>query len=385
MKIALVSEFPPFHSGFAQYAQFLVGALRGLGNEVSVITTSRTSESYDDVFRSIDAMYNLDVIHLNHGYDSYPVSDRFISFLKELRVKAKLVVTMHTVNSMRRGTDTVWFNLALANTVDSIIVHSEPMKEELLRQGVSSEKIIIIPHGTRILFLGKEDGDRQAVRTRLGVPPEMKMVLALGFLEPDKGFEELIDAVAGVRNAFLVIAGEQVVEEDSHLVDKLQASADRQLTGRFKLVSHYLTETEILQLLSAADVLAFAYRPSSPDDTFYSVSGVLHLAFGSGKSIVVSENPKFVELMKVMPQVVVPAMDIHSLKNIIHRVISDKPFQELVVEKIANYAIETSWDKVAQLYVQAYRSEMPTRTPEPKIGNLSDIGPVVHEHVETKN
>lgn len=385
MKIALVSEFPPFHSGFAQYAQFLVGALRGLGNEVSVITTSRNSESYDDVFRSIDAMYNLDVIHLNHGYDSYPVSDRFISFLKELRVKAKLVVTMHTVNSMRRGTDTVWFNLALANTVDSLIVHSEPMKEELLRQGVSSEKIIIIPHGTRILFLGKEDGDRQAVRTRLGVPPEMKMVLALGFLEPDKGFEELIDAVAGVRNAFLVIAGEQVVEEDSHLVDKLQASADMQLTGRFKLVSHYLTETEILQLLSAADVLAFAYRPSSPDDTFYSVSGVLHLAFGSGKSIVVSENPKFVELMKVMPQVVVPAMDIHSLKNIIHRVISDKPFQELVVEKIANYAIETSWDKVAQLYVQAYRSEMPTRTPEPKIGNLSDIGPVVHEHVETKN
>ena len=385
MKIALVSEFPPFHSGFAQYAQYLVGALRGLGNEVSVITTARNGESYDDVFRSIDAMYNLDVIHLNYGYDSYPISDRFISFLKELRVKAKLVVTMHTINNMRRGTDTVWFNLALANTVDSLIVHSEPMKEELLRQGVSSEKIIIIPHGTRILFLGKEDGDRQAVRTKLGVPPEMKMVLALGFLEPDKGFEELIDAVAGVRNAFLVIAGEQVVEEDSHLVDKLQASADRQLTGRFKLVSHYLTETEILQLLSAADVLAFAYRPSSPDDTFYSVSGVLHLAFGSGKSIVASENPKFVELMKVMPQVVVPAMDIHSLKNIIHRVISDKPFQELVVEKIANYAIETSWDKVAQLYVQAYRSEMPTRTPEPKIGNLSDIGPVVHEHVETKN
>ena len=86
-----------------------------------------------------------------------------------------------------------------------------------------------------------------------------------------------------------------------------------------------------------------------------------------------------------MPQVVVPAMDIHSLKNIIHRVISDKPFQELVVEKIAKYAIETSWDKVAQLYVQAYMSDMPTRTPEPKIGNLSDIGPVVHEHVETQH
>ena len=207
MKIALISEFPPFHSGFAQYTQFLVGALRGLGNEVLVIPTERSRDIYDNVFRSIDAMYNLDVIHLNHGYDSYDVSGRFISFLEELRVRAKLVVTMHTVNSMRRGTDVAWFNLALANTVDLLIVHSEPMRIELLRQGVSSEKIIIIPHGTRILFLGKEGGDRQAVRTRLGVPSEMKMVLALGFLEPDKGFEELIDAIGEVDDAFLVIAG----------------------------------------------------------------------------------------------------------------------------------------------------------------------------------
>jgi len=385
MNIALVSEYPPFHSGFAQYAQFLVGSLRGLENDVSVIPTERSRDSYDDVFRSIDAIHNLDVIHLNHGYDSYPVSDRFISFLEELRVRAKLVVTMHTVNSMRRGTDIVWFNLALANTVDLLIVHSEPMKEELVRQGVPSEKIIIIPHGTKILFLGKEDGDRQAVRTRLGVPPEMKMILALGFLEPDKGFEELIDAVGEVKDAFLVIAGEQVVVEDSHLVDKLQARADRHLAGRFSLVSHYLTEPEILQLLSAADVLAFAYRPSSPDDTFYSVSGVLHLAFGSGKSIVVSDNPKFVELMKIIPQVVVPAMDIHSLKNIIHRVISDKTFRELVVEKIANYAIETSWDNVAQLYVEAYKSDMPTRTLKPEISNLLGTVPIVHEPVETQN
>jgi len=366
MNIALVSEFPPFHSGFAQYAQFLVDALRGLGNEVLVIPTERSRDSYDDVFRSIDAMYNLDVIHLNHGYDSYDVSDRFISFLAELRVRAKLVVTMHTVNNMRRGTDIVWFNLALGNTVDLLIVHSEPMKEELLRQGVSSEKIIIIPHGTRILSLGKEDGDRQAIRTRLGVPPEMKMVLALGFLEPDKGFEELIDAVGEVGGAFLVIAGEQVVEEDSHLVNKLQTSADGHLAGRFKLVDHYLTETEILQLLSAADVLAFAYRPSSPDDTFYSVSGVLHLAFGSGKPIAVSDNPKFVELRKIMPEVVVSGHDIHSLKNIIHRLISDKPFRELVVEKISNLAIETRWDKVAQLYVEAYKSAMPIRILEPQ-------------------
>lgn len=370
MKIALISEFPPFHSGFAQYAQFLVDALRGLGNEVLVIPIERSRDKYDNIFNSIDTMCNLDVIHLNHGYDSYDVSYSFISFLEELRARANLVVTMHTVNNMRRGTDVVWFNLALANTVDLLIVHSEPMKEELLRQGVSSEKIVIIPHGTKILFLGKEDEDRQTIRTRLGVSPEMKMVLALGFLEPDKGFEELIDAVGEVENAFLVIAGEQVVEEDSHLVDKLQASADGHLAGRFKLIDHYLTETEILQLLSGADILAFAYRPSSPDDIFYSVSGVLHLAFGSRKPIVVTDNPKFIELKKVVPQVVVPAMDIHSLKNIIHRLISDKPFQELIVEKLSNLAIETRWDKIAQLYVEVYESTRSIRILEPRVSNL---------------
>jgi len=63
MNIALVAEFPPFHSGFAHYAQFLVDALRGLGNEVLVIPTERSRDIYDDVFRSIDAMYNLDFLH----------------------------------------------------------------------------------------------------------------------------------------------------------------------------------------------------------------------------------------------------------------------------------------------------------------------------------
>ena len=362
MKIALVSEFPPFHSGFAEYASYLVGALRRLGHEVLAIPTKRNREDYHDVLRSLDDVGRLDVIHLNHGYDGYDISRRFISFLEELRGRCTLIATMHTVNNLRRGSDVKWFNLALADTVDLMIVHSEEMRNELVRQLVVSEKILIIPHGTGIPFVEKKEGDGQAARTRWGLPPGMKMVLCFGFLEPDKGFEELIEAVAEIKDAFLVIAGEEVAEEDDHFIDKLQASADRRLEGRFTLISHYLPETEILQLMSAADAIAMAYRPSSADDIFYSVSGILHLAFGSGKPVVASENPKFGELKRLIPELVVPPMDIQSLKDIIHRVLVDEDFRELAVEKISRYAIETSWDSVAQLYVKAYESAMRART-----------------------
>ncbi len=336
--------------------------MRRLGHEVQVIPTKRRRKDYEDVFRALDDVGRLDLIHLNHGYDGYEISRRFISFMEELGSRSMLVATMHTVNNLRRGSDVKWFNLALADTVDLVIVHSEPMRNELLRQGVESEKILIIPHGTRISFIEKEEGGRQAARARWSVPPDMKMVLALGFLEPDKGFEELVMAVASIRDAYLVIAGEEVVEEDGHFIDKLQASADRHLEGRFTLISHYLAETELMLLMSAADVIAMAYRPSSTDDIFYSVSGILHLAFGSGKPVVTSENPKFVELKRLMPELVALPMDTLSLRDIIHRVIADKGFRESAVEKISKYAVETSWDNVSQLNVEAYEAATRART-----------------------
>jgi glycosyltransferase involved in cell wall biosynthesis len=232
------------------------------------------------------------------------------------------------------------------------------MKDELLSQGVSPEKILIIPHGTRNPFIKNEEGGREATRAACGVPQNMKMVLAFGFLEPDKGFEELMMVVSRMREAFLVIAGEKASKDDGQFVDRLQAIGDFQLENRFKLINHYLEEIELLKLMTASDVIVMPYRPVGPDDMHYSVSGILHLALSQGRPIVACSNPKFVELENLIPELVVPSMDLRALNSILKRVMTDAPFRKLAVAKILKYASETSWEKVARLHVKAYEKAL---------------------------
>jgi len=362
MKIALVSEYPPVHSGFATYEHYLVNAFRPLNLEIHLSPITRTRVDYEGILDSLDKIKDLDLIHLNHGYDCFEVSNEFITFLEELRHRAKIVTTMHTVNNFRKGTDIRWFNRMLANKTDTLIVHSSPMKEELQSQGVSPEKILIIPHGTRIPFRGEEAG-REATRAACGVPHNMKMVLAFGFLEPDKGFEELMMVVPRIRKAFLVIAGEKASKDDRQFVDRLLAIGDFQLEDRFKLINRYLAENELLQLMAASDVIVMPYRPVSPDDMHYSVSGVLHLALSQGRPIVACSNPKFVELKNIVPELVVPSMDPRALNSVLKKVMTDAPFRKLAVAKISKYAEETSWEKVARQYVKAYEKTLRTTLP----------------------
>jgi len=359
MKIALVTEYPPVHSGFATYEHYLVNAFRPLNLKIHLSPVTRTRVDYEAILDSLDEIKELDLIHLNHGYDCFEISNKFITFLEELRLRAKVVITMHTVNSFRKGTDIRWFNRMLASKTDILIVHSSPMKDELLSQGVSPEKILIIPHGTRNPFIKNEEGGREATRAACGVPQNMKMVLAFGFLEPDKGFEELMIVVSRMREAFLVIAGEKASKDDEQFVDRLQAIGDFQLENRFKLINHYLEETELLKLMTASDVIVMPYRPVGHDDMHYSVSGVLHLALSQGRPIVACSNPKFVELENLIPELVVPSMDLRALNSILKRVMTDAPFRELAVAKILKYASETSWEKkVARLHVKAYEKAL---------------------------
>ena len=363
MKIALVSEYPPVHSGFATYAHFLIDAFRPLNLEIHLLPVTRTRVDYEAILDSLDETKELDLIHLNHGYDCFEISNEFITFLEELRYRAKVVTTMHTVNHFRKGTDIQWFNKEIANKTDILIVHSSIMKDELLRQEISPEKILIIPHGTRVPIIRGEEGDRKTTRAACGVPQNMKMVLAFGFLEPDKGFEELMMVVSQMREAFLVIAGEKASKDDGQFVDRLQSIGDIQLQGRFKLINHYLVEAELLQLMAASDVIVMPYRPSRTDDIHYSVSGVLHLALGQGKPIIACSNPKFIELENLIPELVVPSMDSRALSSVLEKIMTDAPFLESAVAKISKYADETSWEKVARLHVKAYKKALQETLP----------------------
>jgi glycosyltransferase involved in cell wall biosynthesis len=93
---------------------------------------------------------------------------------------------------------------------DAIIAVSQGLKETMAALGCPPGKIEVIGNGVDSVQF--RPAPRSEMRKRLGLPPDSRIVLAVGKLARNKGFHILIDSVARLRESWpdimLVIVGE---------------------------------------------------------------------------------------------------------------------------------------------------------------------------------
>jgi glycosyltransferase involved in cell wall biosynthesis len=130
----------------------------------------------------------------------------------------------------------------------AIVAVSGFQAEELIRGGVPSEKISIIPNGVRPPdgFPAKAD-----TRARLGLPADAFVVATAARLTVRKGVADLIRALGSdtslAASQFLVIAGEGPERE------RLEALARRHLPGRHRFLGRV---SDMDAVYAAADIFA---------------------------------------------------------------------------------------------------------------------------------
>lgn len=246
----------------------------------------------------------VEVIHLQ--WAPLPLVDR--ACLERLRRVAPVVFTAH---------DTVPFNGAepwlmaagmgpLLRAADAVICHTEQGRGRLLRQGVSPDRLHVVPHG----LLGRR-------RDSEPPPADRVRLLQFGQLKPYKGVDVLLEALGRLTPAERARLAVRIVGKPHHDPAPLVARATALgLDGCVTFELGFVPEARVDALFAETDALLFPYRDIE-------ASGVLMQAIAAGLPVVASRIGVFAELLEHGRQgLLVPAGDPSSLAAALGRLVA---------------------------------------------------------------
>jgi phosphatidylinositol alpha-1,6-mannosyltransferase len=112
---------------------------------------------------------------------------------------------------------------------------------------------LVVPPGVDpVRFAPRDDATRRATRARFGLDPDHPLVLGVSRLVPRKGFDVLLDAVAGLDDVHVAIAG--TGRDEARL-----ARRAARLRGRGHLLGR-VPDADLPDLYAAADVFVMLCR-----------------------------------------------------------------------------------------------------------------------------
>jgi len=388
MHICYLSSYFPTPCGIASYTHYLGQAICSLNNQNKVTVLAEQSfkrakdasfsveggfnrdEDYsEDIIKGINKIAP-DIVHIQHEYGIFGYDNRFTNLLNELRNRdIPSVVTMHTVHSklsfftgctksnmrrMLKKVDIENYQYTIGNLSDLIIVHQEnSIKNILVRQGVSSNNVLTLPHGTKI----STTSNAEKAKTMLGMAADTLLISGFGYFEPSKNFHLLIEAfknlkkhISGVKlwlGGYIRYPSTEVLRYKSRC---LKIIKNYHLEQDVIFNDAPLLEDKLECLIAASDVTCFVYN----EDTHTS-SAALHLAMGQGKALIASRISKFNELSEVSDEILINPNSVRELTALLKRLLLDKHFSNYIQNKVKLYAEKTAWHTVALQHEQTYR------------------------------
>jgi glycosyltransferase involved in cell wall biosynthesis len=288
----------------------------------------------------------------------FQLFDRTLLMLYYKALGKKVTLTAHNVNQARRdGKDSFLNRLTLKiqyNLVNHIFVHTQRMKNELVREfGVDERRITIIRHPLNDAFPDTSLSVANAKR-KLLLSDSDKAILSIGRIKPYKGIEYLLAAfkklVEHDSTYRLLVAGEVQRGNESYL-KKLKESIARELArGQILLETEFIPDEDIEFYLKAADVLVLPY-------TEIFQSGVLFLGYSYGVPVIATDVGSFrEEIIEGVTGYVCRAADSTDLAVTIEKYFGSDLYLDVNRrEKIREYAeIHHSWGTVADLTRKVY-------------------------------
>ncbi len=378
MRIGLISgEYPPMQGGVGDFARELTRALAGLGHEVHAITGQWPIAAPDrpsaigglqsvstwrwGCWREITALADklgLDVLDLQYQTAAYGMHPA-IHFPP--RRRPPLVVTFHDLLPPylfpKAGPLRGWIVRRLARQADAAIVTNQ---EDFLRLEVHlpAKRLNLIPIGSNIARVPPPGYDRTAERARWGVGADDLLLGYFGFLNASKGSEELIHALALLRQrglpAHLLMVGGRVGSSDPTnraTAQRVEALIDGLGLGAWVHWTGYSDPAAVSAGLLAVDACVLPYR-----DGVSFRRGTLHACLAHGRAIVTTRPAvELPELRDGHNVLLVEPRDPAALAAAVARLAVDPALRARLEQGALALAAEFTWERIARRSADVFR------------------------------
>ncbi len=366
------------------FTQELAKAMDAAGHEIHVITSREARPSSDDrrwwtlqepvevaygqlhprmrrwwwgamgTIADIVERHDLDVINIQYQAAAFDMRVPAINFLPwRLRGMCQTVVTFHDLRVPylfpKAGRLRRWVVYHLARSAEGVIVTNQSDEQELLRAGVSENRVCRIPIGSNITTHPPDTAETAAVRRELALKTDDCLLGYFGFLNESKGADTLLQALAKLDGRFhLVFIGGQTGSSDTgNNAAFLAGLREEVVTLNLQERVHwsgFLPDRAVSAYLHAADMMVMPYR-----DGVSLRRGTLMAALAHGRPVITTEPPLPVpELSQGENIWYVPVADPPALAAAIQRLAENPPLAQKLGKGAARTAGLFSWDKIGQ-------------------------------------
>ncbi len=276
----MVTPYAPYRDGIAAYAVQQVKALRAEGHDVEVLSPAPSAaHQWLDLrnrrgpaalakrvsrFDRLVIQYHPDVFFpIGVSRNDHAMSTAGLMVACRLSHESELVVHEFDDEPLRYGRRNRALTARMWRSVDRLVFHTAVERDRFLGVWpVLPERTALVAHGAS--FVPHTNADRAAARAILGLPPDRFVFVAIGFIQPHKGFDRAVEAFAAsgaaTVGAQLHVVGSVRVDEPAFLQHRDELAALIRQTRGATLHDAYLSDEAFDLWLVAADAVVLPYR-----------------------------------------------------------------------------------------------------------------------------